>query len=125
MRKSEEHKAEDVRGAKHRKRLQWKFWILPVGVLVLGLIAGERYFRRKGLADRLRVMAEKAGGEYREEIVGSRWYAEVAEENNLPVVKRPVMFGSHQVTDEDLAIVGKAHTLREVDLRGSQISDVG
>jgi len=124
------NEVEEVRGAQ-RRGCRWKWRIVLFAALVVALLAAllvpptPAVFWQQRLNKQLRALADKNGGEYREEVRGPGWYLKLAEEYKLPVLRVPVIFGSDTVTDEDMAVVGRAITLREVDLRGSRISDAG
>ena len=104
-----------------------KLWILLVVALVVGAIVGVFCFRGQGqgLREQLRALANKGARGYREEVLGPEWYVRLTEKYKLPAVRRPVTFSSHTVADEDMAVVGKAHTLRDVTLTGPEMSDAG
>jgi len=114
MKEAEGNEVEEVRGGRRRGR-RGKLWILLFAALVVVGIAAVFFFRQQGLREQLRALAGESG-EYREEVRGPRWYVRLADRYKLPVLKRPVEFRSQKVTDEDMAIVGRAITLREVGL---------
>jgi len=107
------------------KRHGGKWRVLLIAVLVAAAIAAVFYFKQPGLDKQLRVLASGRGGLYKEEVRGPGWYVKLAEKYKLPVLKRPDMFQSQMVTDEDMAVVGKANSLRVVVLHNSEISDAG
>jgi len=98
---------------------------LLVVVLVVGVMAWVFFFRQQGLREQLRALASKGQRGYLEEAWGPGWYVKLAEKYKLPLLKRPVVFCGDKATDEDMAVVGRAHTLREVTLTDPQISDAG
>jgi len=118
------NEVEEVRGGGRRGR-RWKWWILLFAVLVAaGIAAGVFCSRERGVGEQLRAIAGESGL-YKEKVLGPGWYVMLVDKYKLPALRRPVEFRSQKVTDEDMAIVGRAITLREVDLRGSRISDAG
>jgi len=96
-----------------------------VTVLVVGGIAAAVYFREPGVNEQLRSIAVAGAGIYREEIRGPRWYVELANKYKLPVLRWPVKFHLQTATDEDMKVVGRANTLREIWLNSPKISDAG
>jgi len=122
MKEAEGNEVGEVRVGEGRGR--WgKLWIFLV--LVLGAIAAVFFFRQQGLREQLMALADEGARGYREEAWGPGWYVRLADKYNLPVVRRPVTFSSHTVTDADMAVVGRAHTLRDVTLAGPEMSDAG
>src|SRR4030042_452802 len=114
MKEAEVNEVEEVQGAERRGR-RGKLWILLFAALVVVGIAAVFFFRQQGLREQLRALAGESG-EYREEVRGPGWYVRLADRYKLPVLKRPVIFSSRTVTDEDMAVVGRANTLLTVDL---------
>ncbi|HLB75219.1 MAG TPA: hypothetical protein VJJ98_14455, partial [Sedimentisphaerales bacterium] len=110
--------------AEHRGR-RWKWPIVLFPVLVMAAIATVFFFRGQGVGEQLRAMAAEGAAAYQEEVRGPGWYVKLAEKYKLPAMRRPVRFSSRTVTDEDMAVVGRADTLLAVDLYGSKISDAG
>jgi hypothetical protein len=95
-----------------------------VATLLVGAIAAVFCFRQQGLGEQLRAMAG-ASGEYGEEARGPGWYVKLARKYKLPVLRQPLVFCSRTMTDEDMAVLGRANTLGLVGLTGSEISDAG
>jgi len=122
MKEAEGQNVEQTQGPK-RPRRRGKLWIVLVVVLVVGAIAGLFFFRHNALGEELRAMAGESGF-YGEEILGPRLYEKVVKRYKLPAPRRPVMFYCETATDADLAIVGRAATLRDVQF-GAEISDGG
>ena len=122
MKEAKSSEVEKPQGPKHRGRRRW--WrILLVAVLVMAGIAAVFCFRGPGLSEQLRALAGESG-QYQEEVRGPRWYVKLAYKYKLPTLKRPVTFcSSLPLTDEDMAVVGRAITLRQVDLYGPEVID--
>lgn len=125
MKEAEGNEVADVRGGERRgRRGKWRI-VLVAALVVAGIAAGVFFFRRQGgVGEQLRAMAGESG-EYREEVRGPGWYVRLADRYKLPVLKRAVRFSSRAATDEDMAVVGRANTLRRVGLARSDISDAG
>jgi hypothetical protein len=124
MKEVEGNEVEETQGAEHRGR-RGKWWILLVVVLALAAIAGVFCFRDQGLREQLRALASEGQRGYLEEAWGPGWYVRLADKYELPVLKRPVVFHLDKATDEDMAVLGRAHTLRDVVLTDPEISDAG
>lgn len=124
MNEAEVNEVGQVRGA-GRRGCGGKLRILLVMVLGVGAIAGVFYFRGPGVGEQLRALADEPPVIYREEVRGPGWYVKLANKYNLPALKRPVSFVSWTMNDEDMAVVGRATTLRDVDLGGSEITNAG
>lgn len=123
MKEAEGNEVGEVRrGESHGHRGKWR--IVLFAALVVAAMAWVFCFRQQGLREQLRAMAGESGV-YHEEVRGPRWYVKLAEKYKLPIVRRPSFFRSATVTDEDMAVIGRANTLREVWLLDSHVSDAG
>lgn len=125
MKEAEKRNAEQI-AAKRHGRTGLKWLVLPLAVLAVGVVAaGVSRFRQQEVREQLTALAleGKPGWGYKEGVRGPRWYVKLAGKLKLPVPMRPVAFRSQIVTDEDMAIVGRANTLSRVALTDSPISD--
>jgi len=124
MKAAEGNEVEEVRGGEHRGR-GGKWRILLFVVLFVAAMAGVFCFMRQGVGEQLRALAGEEAGAYYEGARGPGWYVKLARKYKLPVLSQPLGFYSRTMTDEDMAVVGRATTLRVVGLTGSEISDAG
>lgn len=125
MKEAEGQNVEQAQDLDRRKRHR-KWWILVFVVLVVGVVAmGVLWFRQQRVAEQLKAMADTDRWAYREEVRGPGWYVKLVDEYHLPALRRPVKFRSQAVSYEDLLVVGRANTLRDVALRGPGINDAG
>ena len=126
MNEADGNEVEAVRGGEGCGRgVKWGIVLFAglAAILVVGAVAAVFCLWHNALGERLRGMAGESGF-YGEEILGPRLYEKVVDRYRLPALRRPVMFYSQTATDEDLAIVGRAATLLDVQL-GAEISDAG
>jgi len=124
MKEAEGNEVEEVRGSERGGR-RGKWRILLVVVLVVGAIAAVFYFRGPGIGEQLRDLADERGGDYYPGARGPGWYVKLAHKYKLPLLRQPLGFYSRTMSDEDMAVLGRAYSLDGVGLTGSEISDVG
>lgn len=141
MKEAERNEVEEVRGGERCGRGgKWRIVLFAAlgATLLVGAIAAVFFFRQQRLGEQLRALAAEdppnggayngggyKGGFYQENALGPGWYVKLADKYKLPVLKRPFALFSRAVTNEDMAVVGRANTLRMVGLRDSEISDAG
>jgi len=124
MKDAEGNEVGEVRGG-GRRGCRWKWWIVLFAVLLVGAMPGVFCFRQQRLDEQLRALAGGHGGTYYEGARGPGWYVKLARKYKLPRLRQPLGFYSRTMTDEDMAVLGRANTLRVVGLTGSEISDAG